>query len=146
MVRKTLGVVPPARGHLTVVPRRRRAARLLTFAAFVISSLMLGAAAFQTQLARRQVEIDRINSQVRVAHNTFNALREQRAELRSTDRLVSMGTAMGMHPAGKTDFVEIPADIVAEVQQSSGGVFDPGADTADPVFEEFKVVKSIVGG
>lgn len=147
MVRSTVGVVPPStRSHLTVVPRRRRAARLVTFAAFVITSLMLGAAAFQTQLARRQVDIDRINSQVRVAHNTFNALREQRAQLRSTERLATMGTAMGMHPAGKTDFVDIPADVVAEVQQSAGGVFDPEANAGDPVFEEFKVVKSIVGG
>ena len=146
MVRSTLGVVPSERAHLTVVPRRRRTARVVTFAAFVTTSLMLGAAAFQTQLARRQVELDRIDSQIRVAHTSFNSLRQQRAELRSTDRLVSMGMAMGMHPAGKTDFVEIPADIVAEVQQSAGGVFDPGTNTADPVFEEFKVVKSIVGG
>lgn len=107
---------------------------------------MLGAAAFQTQLARHQVEIDRIDSQIRVAHNTFNSLRQQRAELRSTERLASMGTAMGMHPAGKTDFMEIPADVVADVQQSAGGVFDPGTNSSDPVFEEFKVVKSIVGG
>jgi hypothetical protein len=146
MVRSTLGVVPAARPHLTVVPRRRRTARLVTFAAFVITSLMLGAAAFQTQLARRQVEIDQVNSQIRVAHNTFNSLRQQRAELRSTERLASMGTAMGMHPARKTDFVEIPGDIVAEVQQSAGGVFDPDGSTSDPMFEEFKVVKSIVGG
>jgi hypothetical protein len=147
MVRSTRGVVSAPRPQLTVVaPRRRRNARLVAIAAFFASSLMLGAAAFQTQLARRQVELDQVNRQIRAARNDFNDLRSQRAELRSPDRLAASGAAMGMTSAAKTDFLDISPEVVAEVQLSAGGVFDPGAEAQDPVFEEFKVVKSVAGG
>lgn len=146
MIRTTAGISPVSRAQLTVVPRRRRTARLVTCAAFFISCLMLGAAAFQTQLARRQVELDRIDGQIRTARNEFNDLRRQRAELRSPERLAASGAALGMRSAIKTEFIEIDPAVVAEVQQSAGGVFDSGSEAIDPVFEEFKLVKSIAGG
>ena len=146
MIRTTVGIKSAERPQLTVVPRRRRTARLVTVAAFFISCLMLGAAAFQTQLARRQVELDRIDSQIRTARNDFNDLREQRAELRAPQRLATSGAALGMRAAMKTEFIDIDPAVVAEVQQSAGGVFDPGSEVSDPVFEQFKIVKSIAGG
>ena len=146
MIRTTVGVKSDPRPQLTVVPRRRRTARLVTVAAFFISSLMLGAAAFQTQLARRQVELDRVDRQIRAARIDFNDLVRQRAELRSPQRLATSGAALGMRAATKTEFVAIAPDVVAEVQQSAGGVFDPGAAASDPLFEELKIVKSIAGG
>lgn len=146
MIRTTRGLTPAPRPQLTVVPRRRRTARLVALAAFLISSLMLGAAAFQTQLARRQVDLDRIDRQIRTARTDFNTLRSQRSELRSPERLATSGGALGMTAATKTEFIEIAPEVVAEVQQSAGGVFDPGSEAMDPVFEEFKVVKSIAGG
>jgi hypothetical protein len=51
-----------------------------------------------------------------------------------------------MTTATKTDFVKIDPEVVAEVQESAGGVFDPGSEAQDPVFEEFKIVKSVAGG
>jgi hypothetical protein len=146
MIRSTIGVTTTSRPQLTVVPRRRRTARLVAVAAFFASSLMLGAAAFQTQLARRQVELDRIDSQIREVRNQFNELRSQRAELRSPARLAASGAALGMGLTTKTEFIEISPDVVADVQQSAGGVFDPRAESQDPVFDEFKVVKSVAGG
>jgi hypothetical protein len=146
MIRTTRGVVADPRPQLTVVPRRRRTARLVALTAFLVSLLMLGAAAFQTQLARRQVQLDQIDRQIRAARSDFNALRAQRSELRSPERLATSGAALGMTDATKTDFIEIDPAVVAEVQQSAGGVFDPGTESVDPVFEEFKVVKSIAGG
>lgn len=147
MIRSTIGVaVAPPRPQLSVVPRRRRAARLVALAAFFVSSLMLGAAAFQTQLARRQVDIDSVDGQIRAARKDFNDLRSQRAELRSPERLATSGSSLGMKAAKKTEFVDIAPEVIAEVQQSSGGVFDVGAEAVDPVFEEFKIVKSIAGG
>jgi hypothetical protein len=107
---------------------------------------MLGAAAFQTQLARRQVQLDQVDRQIRLARNDFNALRSQRAELRSPARLAASGAALGMSSATKTEFIDIAPEVIAAVQQSAGGVFDPGAEAQDPVFEEFKVVKSVAGG
>ncbi len=146
MIRSTVGVRPAERPQLTVVPRRRRTARIVTVSAFFISCLMLGAAAFQTQLARRQVELDRIDTQIRSARNDFNDLREQRAELRAPQRLATSGAALGMRAAMKTEFIDIDPAVVAEVQASAGGVFDPGTEASDPVFEQFKLVKSIAGG
>lgn len=146
MIRSTIGVASTSRPQLTVVPRRRRTARLVAFAAFFASSVMLGAAAFQTQLARRQVELDRVDSQIRAVRNEFDDLRSQRAELRSPARLAASGAALGMGSTTKTEFIDISPEVVAEVQQSAGGIFDPGAESQDPVFDEFKVVKSIAGG
>jgi hypothetical protein len=146
MIRSTVGVASAPRTQLTVVPRRRRNARLVAFAAFLASSLMLGAAAFQTQLARRQVDLDLVDRQIRAARNDFNDLRSQRAELRSPERLATSGAALGMTAATKTEVIDIAPDVVAEVQQSAGGVFDPGSEVSDPVFEEFKLVKSVAGG
>jgi hypothetical protein len=146
MIRSTVGVVSAPRTKLTVVPRRSRNARLLAIAAFFATSLMLGAAAFQTQLARRQVELDRIDRQIRVASNDFNDLRSQRAELRSPARLAASGSVLGMTSGSKTEFLDIAPEVIAEVQQSAGGVFDPGAEAKDPVFEDFKAVKAVTGG
>jgi cell division protein FtsB len=147
MVRTTKGVkVAPVRPQLTVVPRRRRTARLVAVGAFFVTSLMLGAAAFQTQLARRQVDIDRLDRQMQTARNDFNDLRRLRAELRSPERLAASAGALGMAPGSGTEFVEISPDVVATVQQSTGGVLDPETDVLDPVFDEFKRVKSIAGG
>jgi len=115
-------------------------------AAFFASLLMLGAAAFQTQLARRQVEIDRVDRQIRIVKADFNNLRAQRADLRSPARLAASGSVLGMGNASKTDFITIDPEVVAEVQQSAGGVFDPGSESQDPVFDEFKIVKSVAGG
>src|SRR4051812_31846649 len=139
MVRSTAGVSILARAQLAVVPRRRRTARLITVAAFVASMLMLGAAAFQTQLARRQVDIDRVDRQIRIVKADFNNLRAQRAELRSPARLAASGSVLGMGMATKTDFITIDPEVVAAVQQSAGGVFDPGTGSQDPVFDEFKI-------
>jgi hypothetical protein len=146
MVRSTAGVSIVARPQLAVVPRRRRTARLITVAAFFASMLMLGAAAFQTQLARRQVELDRVDRQIRIVKADFNNLRAQRAELRSPARLAASGSVLGMATAIKTDFITIDPEVVAAVQESAGGVFDPGTGSEDPVFDEFKIVKSVAGG
>jgi cell division protein FtsB len=146
MVRSTVGVSAAARPQLIVVPRRRRTARLVAVGAFFVTSLMLGAAAFQTQLARRQVELDRLDRQMQTARNDFNSLRQQRAELRSPGRLATSAAALGMRPANDTDFVTVSPDVVGAVQQSAGGVLDPEIDVVDPVFDEFKRVKSIAGG
>ena len=70
----------------------------------------------------------------------------ERAELRSPDRLAASGAALGMTTTAKTEFLDISPEVIAAVQLSAGGVFDPGSEARDPVFEEFKVVKSVAGG
>ena len=147
MVKRTAAVAHvTARPQLVVVPRRRRAARLIAVGCTLVSGLMLGAAAFQTQLAQRQLTLDTLDRNIRDAHEQYDVLRRERAELRSPGRLAVEATNLGMVPASQTEFVSIDADVVAEVQR--GGVGDDG--TNDPTvaeeFEQYAEVKAQAGG
>jgi len=83
MVKRTAAVAHVApRPQLVVVPRRRRTARLVAAGCTVVFGLMLGAAAFQTQLARRQLNLDTMDRDIRAAHEQYDVLRRERAELR----------------------------------------------------------------
>jgi hypothetical protein len=62
-----VGHVAP-RPQLVVVAPRRRAARLIAAGCGVVFVLMIGAAAFQTQLARRQLTLDTMDRRIRAAH------------------------------------------------------------------------------
>lgn len=144
MVRLTEGVVVGPPPPLVVVPRRRRVSRLIAVGFAVVFGLMLAAAAFQTQLARRQVELDKVERSIRDANLQYNDLRRQRSELRSPERLADAAKELGMSPATSTDLVAIDPSIVALVQQSAGGVFDPNATPLDAL-DEYGRVKSITG-
>jgi hypothetical protein len=146
MVKATAGVQLPEQPVLFVVPRRRRTAGVVTLVAFVLSSLMLGAAAFQTQLARQQLEIDRLDRGMRDATEQYNVLRRERSELRSPGRLAEAAAALQMVPAESTTFMVLSPEVIAEIQRSSGGVFDPSVDSVRSVFDEFTIVKSVGGG
>jgi cell division protein FtsL len=144
MVRITAGVQVGPPQPLVVVPRRRRTARVVAVAFGVIFALMLVAAAFQTQLASRQVALDKVERSIRDANQQYNDLRRQRSELRAPERLATAAEALGMRPSSSTEFVSIDPQIVALVQQTSGGVFDTNAEAIDPLVE-FSRVKSIAG-
>ena len=131
------------RPNLTVVPRRR-AARSIIGIWVLAAILMAGAAAFQTQLARRQVTLDILDSQIRAAHDTHDVLRRERAELRSPGRLVEQAALLGMRPAESTEFISISPDVIAEVQRS-GVPGDSGPDGLVEEFADFAAVKSQAG-
>jgi hypothetical protein len=145
MVKVTAGVHIVEQPSLYVVPRRRRTARVVTTVAFVLSSLMLGAAAFQTQLARQQLEIDRIDRSIRTANETYDLLRRERSELRSPGRLIEAATALEMVPAESTTFMVLSPEVIAEIQRSSGGVFDAEVDEVPDELDVFSTVKSVGG-
>lgn len=146
MVKRTAGVAPAPRAPLVLVPRRRRAARLIAVGCAVVFSLMLGAAAFQTQLARRQLTLDTADRRIRAAHEQYDVLRRERAQLRSPGRLAKEAGALGMVPALQTDFVAIDPDIVATVQRSSASNDEVGTSTIDEEFEQYADVKAQAGG
>ena len=124
---------PASRPTLTVVPRRGRAARYVVGLSAVAISIMLGAAAFQTQLARRQVTLDVLDRQIRAAHDNYDVLRRERAELRSPGRLVEQATLLGMTPPTQTEYVEITADVLEAVQRAGA----PASADGDRIVEEF---------
>lgn len=134
------------RPRLSVVPRRRRTARLVAVGSAVVFGLMLGAAAFQTQVASRQLDLDVLDRRIRAAHESYDILRRERAELRSPGRLAREASALGMVPATQTEFVSIDPDVIATVERSGA----PGGDTSAPTvaqeFEQYATVKSQAGG
>ncbi|MCU1501994.1 MAG: hypothetical protein JWM12_1348 [Ilumatobacteraceae bacterium] len=144
MIRATAGIEAGPPPLKVVVPLRRRTARLVAIGFAVVFVLMIGAAAFQTQLAQRQVKLDKVDRAIRDATDDYNRLRRERAELQSPERLVTEATKLGMQPAESTAFVSIDPEMVAEVQRSSGGVFDANASTVSPL-DEFIRVKAIAG-
>ncbi|MGB8861207.1 MAG: hypothetical protein WCC60_18260 [Ilumatobacteraceae bacterium] len=147
MVKRTAAithVVP--RPQLAVVPRRRRTARVIAAACTVVFGLMLGAAAFQTQLARRQLSLDTLDRDIRAAHEQYDVLRRERAELRSPGRLAAEATKLGMVAATQTEFVVLDADVVATVQRSGASGTDDRPASVDEQFEQYADVKAEAGG
>mgnify|MGYP005819332047 CR=1 FL=1 len=146
MVRATSHVHVPERPVLTVVPRRRRAARLVVVLSTFVVLAMAGAAAFQTLLAKRQLEIDKTEQAIEDAREQYEQLRRERAELRSPGRLAEMAGEMDMVAAQESSFMTIDPDVVAVVQSSSGRLdgIDEMVET-DPL-AQFRVVKGVAWG
>lgn len=144
MVRSTIGVVASPAPLKVVTPLRRRTARLVAVGFAVVFVLMLGAAAFQTQLAKRQVKLDQVDTAIRDATDQYNQLRRERAELRSPERLATEAGKLGMKPVDASEYVSISPEIIAEVQRTTGGVFDANAAVVSPL-DEFLRVKAIAG-
>jgi len=147
MVRATAGVsAGPAERQLALVPRRRRAASVVVLIVAFVFGSMLAAAAFQTQLARRQLTLDHLDRDIRSGQEQYSELRRERAELRSPGRLAAAASALGMQPTTRTEFMVLSPEVIAAVQQSAGGVFEPGVVSDDTAFDQFKTVKSVAGG
>jgi len=144
MVRATAGIqASQVRPTLIVVPRRRRAARLLAVMCAVIVLAMLGAAAFQTLLAQRQLELDRLDTDIAAAREHYEVLRQERAELRSPQRLAGIASAAGMGPARQSTFVQLPPELIATVQESVGTLASSGAVHDPDRLDQFRLVKSM---
>lgn len=136
----TLSVVPRQQ------PRRRGAVRLLGVLCAALVLVMMGAAAFQTQLARRQVELDRLDSDISAARETYEELRRERAELRSPSHLSDVAAERGMVTATEAGFMVLDPEVLAEVQRSAGMIVGAGeVDQEDPL-QQFRDVKSVTDG
>ncbi len=147
MVKRTAAVAHLApRPELVVVPRQRRTARLIAAGCAVVFGLMLGAAAFQTQLASRQLTLDTQDRDIRTAHEAYDVLRRERAELRSPGRLAAEAVKLGMVPATQTQFVQLDADVVAVVQRSGADASGDSATSIDEEFQQYADVKAEAGG
>jgi len=112
----------------------------------VVFTLMLAAAAFQTQLARRQLQLDQLNKDMDVATQHYDALRRERAELRSPGRLHAEAQKRGMVSSDSTGMVILPAEVLAEAElwmgQTNDGVGQPVPDS----LEQFELIKGVLDG
>jgi hypothetical protein len=138
-----------AKPALVVVEHRRRWPAViagLSWAALFVG--LLGAAVFHTQLAQRQLHIDRLERSVDEQRELFDELRFERAELRSPVRLAQAATAMGMERGDSGEFVRITPEALAR-QIAAAGAIDDGTSRViidtDPL-EQFRDVKSVTDG
>jgi hypothetical protein len=139
---------PKAKASLTVVPRRRRWPAVLVATTWSLIFLgLLGAAVFHTQLAERQLRLDRLDRQVAVERERFDELRYERAELRSPVRLAAAASELGMRRGRATTFVSVTPGAVARQLAAAGPIGDNAVRIVihtDPL-DQFRAVKTVTG-
>ena len=137
---------PAPKPALTVVSRRRRWPAVIAGLAWVLVSLgLLGAAVFHTQLAERQLRLDRLDRQVAVERERFDELRYERAELRSPVRLAAAAAELGMRRGRASTFVSVTPEAVARQLAAAGPIGDDAVRIVihtDPL-DQFRAVKSV---
>lgn len=138
------------RPELSVVARRRRRWPIVlgAMALTVVLAGMLGAAVFHTQLAQRQLTIDRLEQGVDRERERFDELRRDRAALRSPGRIAEEADRLGMVRGETSEFVQIEAEMLARQIAAAGVIDDGGAriiDSDDPL-EQFRDVKAVSAG
>jgi len=135
-----------ARPALVVVEKRRRWPAVMAgtvWAAVFVA--LLGAAVFHTQLAERQLRIDRLDRSVAAERERFDELRYQRAELRSPVRLSDAALALGMHRGNASTFVSVAPDALARQLATAGPIDDRVVQIVihtDPL-DQFRAVKEV---
>ncbi len=137
-----------AQPALALVQRRRRLPALLAGLAWSIVFVgLLGTAVFHTQLAGRQLQLDRLDRELAVQRERFDDLRYQRAELRSPVRLAAAGTELGMSRGSVTTFVAVTPDALARQLAAAGPLAGDAIQIVvkpDPL-DQFRAVKSVSG-
>ena len=108
------------RPQLRAIPRPSTTANAMFALVGMIGVLMLAAVVLHTRLADRQLEIDRLQSEVTAAHERFDVLRQQRAELSSPNRIALEAQSMGMLSSTDSNFLELDAASFAEVVVAVG--------------------------
>ncbi len=149
-------VDPPAeratagRPNLALAQRRRRWPAVVTGLLFtIVLAGMFGAAVFHTQLAERQLRIDRLERQVDDERERFDELRHERATLRSPGRLAAEAGALGMVRGDASEFVEVEPLVLARQLAAAGSMAED--DVRQIVVEtepldQFRDVKSVSAG
>lgn len=148
---KKVRAATPTRPALRLTPskeQRRWPMVVGVLAMLVVLAGLLGAAVFHTQLAERQLRIDKLERSVRDERERFDELRYQRAELRSPVRLAAAAGDLGMVRGDAGSFVEIDPWIIAR-QLAAAGIVNANTraviiDT-DPL-EQFSDVKRVSAG
>ena len=140
---------PSSTPELSVVTRRRRwPAVVIGVASVVVLGSMFAAAIFHTQLADRQLQIDRLDQQVDDARARFDELRNERAVLRSPSRIAGEADRLGMVPGETSRFIEIDAGALARQLAAAGPADDELVVLAGEVepLDQVRDVKAVTAG
>jgi hypothetical protein len=138
------------RPDLKVVPGRGRRwpAVVGGFVLLLVLAAMFGAAVFHTQLAERQLEVDRLEREVAEERVRFDELRRDRAVLRSPERIAEEATRLGMVPSDSVRFIAVDPMELA-IQLAAAGVTEDGVGRViaepDPL-DQFRDVKAVSEG
>lgn len=132
--------------RLVVVAPRRSTATVIGLLATLVFALMIGALAFQTQVARTQLRLDTLDREIRQAHERYDVLRRERAELRSPGRLAQAAMTLDMVPATQTEFVALDADVIATVQRTGVAPSHSEVSDVEQEFRDYAAVKAQAGG
>lgn len=132
------------RPELVVVPGRRRFVGAVLSVVIVMVAGMLVVTAFHTRLAERQYQLDVLERQVVVERARFDILRRDRAWLASPERLAGRARELGLVRGGRTEFLDVPADIVALVAASTAGLDPIAARGARSPLDDFRSVKQVL--
>jgi hypothetical protein len=112
----------------------------------VLAASMMAATVFQTSIAQRQLELDRIDRDISASREAYDQLRRERAELRSPGRLAEVAASAGLIPADDASFVLVPSDVLVAVRQSTGTLDPSLVSGPDELLGEFREVKAITEG
>ena len=112
---------PTERPDLRLVePVRVKRFSMVTSALIGIATVLTLIGVFQTVIAEQQLRLDKVTTDVRLAHYHYDELRQQRAELRAPDYLREQAMMLGMSQGLSAKFEEVPADVVASVIAATG--------------------------
>ena len=103
---------------------------------------------FHTQLAERQLRLDRLDREVATQRERFDELRYERAELRSPVRLAAAASELGMRRGRANTFVTVTPEAVARQLAAAGPIGDNPVRIVihtDPL-DQFRSVKSVTEG
>lgn len=132
--------------QLRVVAGGRRALRFGVVLGLALFGLMFAVTAFQTQLARNQLQVDRTEQEIAEQRKIYDQLRMESAMLRSPQRLTAEATKLGMSPGGNVEFVETDPAVVAAIEVSTADLDDAQALAPPDPFEDYGTVKAGVDG
>jgi hypothetical protein len=140
---------PESRTTLVVVKRRRSwTAVAIGLLSVLIFGGLLAAAVFHTQLAERQLRIDRLERAVTHERERFDNLRHRRAELRSPAYLATVAGDLTMIRGKTGTFLRVSPEQLA-LQIAAAGAVDGGATDfvadVDPL-DQFRDVKAVSEG
>lgn len=127
--------------QLRVVAARRGFLGIALGALVGVVSIMLAVTVFHTRLAERQLQLDVLDREVAAERARYDLLRRERAELASPERLSQQAWALGLIPGLRTEYVDVPADVRAEVAAAASGLNRTAARPSDTPLEAYRQVK-----
>ncbi len=111
------------KSHLQVVkPVSKTTLSTASMIIIGVATVLTFVVVFQTIIAEQQLRLDKISTDVRLARQHYDELRQQRAELRAPDYLRTQAMLLGMSQGLAAKFAAVPADVVAIVLASTGAM------------------------